>query len=241
MSTVDVEVFTLHHRNEILEVLDRLLARRALATVEFGDGHAMVSSLLELRRNDGAMLFDLARDPEQNRRLFAASRLIWQTELDNIQIAFETRAPALTAFTDGPAAVVALPTQMTRLQRREWYRVALPGEPPVRCTVLDSDGNASPARALDLSCVGAGLMVDSDAVSLGDPGTPHELILSIPELGRIEIDATLSNLGIQSTDARDAGPQVRAGFRFEGVAPKVEATLQRYVQRVEVDRLRRKK
>lgn len=233
----DHEACTLHRRDEIVAILDRLLSQRALATVEFGDGHAMISSLLELRRESGAMIFDIAHEPMQNRRLFAATRLSWVTELDQVEIAFETCAPTLIALKDGPAAVVPLPRRLTRLQRREWYRVELPDEPPIRCTVLDSSGNASPATVIDLSCGGAALVLDGDAASLGPSGSDHELILALPDLGRIEVDVKLRNAAPES----GAGPRVRAGFRFEKLSARTESQLQRYVQRAEVNRLRRKR
>lgn len=237
VKTPSDDSYTLRHTGEIVAILERLRRERTLTTVEFGDGHAIVSSLLELRRDAGTMIFDIASDAEQNRRLFASQRLSFVTELDNIHITFETAAPSLVACSDGPAAAAGLPTALVRLQRREWFRVSLPLEPAIRCTVLDRHGNASPARAVDLSCGGAGLVVDERGDALGEPGTKHELILSLPEVGRIAIDARLSS--VQETPALQAGAssRLRVGFRFESVPPKLANQIQRYVNRVELMRL----
>ena len=167
---------TLHHAGEIVSILERLRLQGALATVEFGDGHAIVSSLLELRRDVSALIFDISRDPEQNRRLFAAQRLSFVAELDSIPIAFDTSAPSLVACADGPAALVEFPRSLVRLQRREWFRVSLPLDPPIRCTVFDAQGNASPARAVDLSCGGAALEVDDEGCSMRDPDEARRTI-----------------------------------------------------------------
>ena len=231
MTVVD-PTYTLHHPAEVLAIIERLKHERALIAVEFGDGHAIVSSVLEIRREARVLIFGIARDADQKRRLFAAQSLGFVTELDNIQIAFETGAASLCAFVDGPAAVVALPDAVMRLQRREWFRAELPVQPPIRCTVLDEQGNATPACTIDLSAGGAALLVEDLAATGAKPGSDHELILSLPEVGQLALEATLRTVmpSLRSSN-------VRMGFRFEGVAPKTASQIQRYVQWLEVKQL----
>lgn len=234
--------FALHHPVEIAEILDRLHREKILVTVEFGDGQTIVSSLLEVRRGADAkpseIVFDVAHDAAANRTMFAAPALAFAGEIDHIPIHFETGAPTLVAFADGPAGVVAAPLAVTRLQRREWFRAALPLRPPIRCTVLDRQGHASPAQAIDLSCGGAAVVVQGRSFDDAEPGSDHELILSLPDSGRVELEATLRTVRACAgvSDALPAG--VRLGFRFDRVAPKIASHIQRYVQRVEVDQLR---
>jgi c-di-GMP-binding flagellar brake protein YcgR len=229
--------YRLDHRAEILAILDRLRAERALTTVEFGD-HAIVSSVLEVRRDAHALIFDVARDPESNRAMFASQSLTFVSELDHIQIVFETKAPSLVALRDGPAAVVDLPSTVTRLQRRERFRAEVPVNPPIRCTVLDRHGNASPAQVVDLSCGGAGVVVDDVAFAEAVPGADHELILSLPEVGRLELDATLRTVRPAGRTPGSPKPRMRLGFRFDAVPPRTASQIQRYVQRLEVNQLR---
>lgn len=232
--------YTLRHRGEILSILDRLRREHVLTTVEFGEGHAIVSTLLEIRREAHALVFDIARDAETNNALFGASTLAFVTELDGIQIAFATRTPSPISITDGAAALAAMPEAVTRLQRREWFRATLSAQPPVRCTVLDPRGNARPARAIDLSCGGVGVIVETpfvDARAAGD----HEVIVSLPEVGRLDLDATLRTVhpvGAQGPDPGSSGSGVRLGFRFERMPAKTVSQIQRYVQRVEIEQLR---
>jgi c-di-GMP-binding flagellar brake protein YcgR len=230
--------YTLRHPADILQILDRLHRERTLTTMEFGDGHAIVSRVLDVRRDDNAVVFDVARDTEANAALFSSARVSIVTELDHIQIAFETGAPMKVAFSDGPAAVVDLPQTITRLQRREWFRAELPLSPPIRCTVLDASGNASPAQALDLSCGGAALVVDDPTFTNVEAGTRHELVLSLPEVGRVALDATLCTVR-PSQGIPTIGPgKLRLGFRFERVPGRTSNQIQRYVQRLEVTQLR---
>ena len=232
MTVVDPS-YLLHHPAEVLAIVERLRREHRLTTVEFGDGHAIVSSILEVRRDTGVLIFDIARDADQNRRLFASSSLSFVTELDHIRISFETGAASTCTVADGPAAVVALPDLVARLQRREWFRAELPGDPPIRCTVLDDHGNASPARTLDLSEGGAALLVDDTTARDAKPGSDHELILSLPEVGPVALEATLRTVGPSPGSSK-----IRMGFRFEGVPPKTASRIQRYVQRLEAMQLR---
>ena len=223
--------FTLHHRADVLAIVDRMQRDRTVVTIELGHGQAIVSSVLEVRRDAHAMVFDVARDPARNHRLFEASRLTFVSQLDHVAITFETGTPAPITIVDGPAALVAIPTSIVRLQRREAFRATLPRRPPVRCTVDDHDGHALTAQALDVSATGTALLVD-------DPGeaavadSAHTLVMSLPDVGTIEVAATLR------TVTRVAGPAARMGYRFESVPPALGNRLQRYVQELEVHRLR---
>ena len=236
MTPTEAAEYSLHHPSEIAALLEQLQRERALTSVEFGDGHAIVSSVLEVRRDTNSLVFDIARDPEQNRQLFSSRSLSFMTELDHIQIAFETPAASLVSLADGPAAVVDMPRAMVRLQRREAFRAALPVQPPIRCTVLDGHGNATPGQAIDLSTGGAALIVDDPVAA--SPGSDHELILSLPDVGRLELDATLRTVTPAPLAAGGDGTKVRMGFRFESVPSKTAMQIQRYVQRLETTQLR---
>jgi flagellar brake protein len=234
----DTPDYTLRHRTEILGILDRLHRERTLTTMEFGNGHAIVSRVLDVRGEDNALVFDIARDTEANDALFSSAGISIVTELDHIQIAFDTGAPMKVAYADGPAAVVDMPRAITRLQRREWFRAELPLRPPIRCTVVDEAGNASPAQALDLSCGGAGIVVDDEGFDAKEAGSRHELVLSLPEVGRVALDATLRTVRPTTGLPAIATGKVRLGFRFERVPGRTSNQIQRYVQRLEVNQLR---
>lgn len=231
-------IFTLRNRGEILSILERMTRERALTTVEFADGHAIVSTILEVRRDANVLVFDLAREVEENHRLFAAHGLGFVTQLDRVQIAFETRAASLVECADGPAAVVEVPDSVIRLQRRAWFRADLPTEPPVRCTVLDDIGNATPAMAIDLSPGGTALLIRDMPMAQTRPGSDHELILSLPEVGRVELDATLCSVMRTMLRPESGASMLRAGFRFDAVPPRIASRIQRYVQYLEVTHLR---
>jgi c-di-GMP-binding flagellar brake protein YcgR len=230
--------FVLGHRVEVLAILDRMQAERTLTTVEFGNGHAIVSIVLEVRRDANVLIFDIARDVDTNRALFASQSLAFISELDSIQIGFETNAASLVSRSDGPAALTGIPMSVTRLQRREWFRAALPVHPPIRCTLIDRAGNATPAQAIDLSCGGAGIVIDDAVLAETTPGSDHELILSLPEVGRLDLEATLRTVRPAIAVQGVPGAKLRLGFRFEGVPPKTANQIQRYVQRLEVNQLR---
>ena len=238
MNTVTDAAFALHHRADIVALIERMWHERSLTTVEFADGHAIVSSVLEVRREANVLVFDIARDPEQNRRLFGSRTLAFLTELDQIRIAFETGPASLVMRADGPAATVELPAAVIRLQRREWFRAALPTLPPIRCTMLDDRGQATPAQAIDLSPGGAALVVDDPTARRSQPGSEHELILSLPDIGRIELDATLRTILPAGGGQDGARSKVRMGFRFDAVPAPVASRIQKYVQYVEVKQLR---
>jgi c-di-GMP-binding flagellar brake protein YcgR len=132
---------------------------------------------------------------------------------------------------------------VTRPQRREWFRAALPVQPPIRCTVVDPRGRASTAQAIDLSRGGVGVVIDDRPLDIAAPGAGHELIVSLPEVGRLALDATLRTvrpaLGTQALpDENHLANKMRLGFRFDRIPAKTANEIQRYVQRLEVNQLR---
>ena len=56
--------FALRHPADIIEILDQLCREEIPVTVEFENGPAIVSSVLEVRRDTNAMVFDVARDAD---------------------------------------------------------------------------------------------------------------------------------------------------------------------------------
>ncbi len=226
---------TLRHRLEILAIVERMKRERTRTTIEFGDHHAIVSSVLDVLRDRDALVFDVAHDAEQNRLLFASPALAFKTELDNIRISFETKVPLPVTLADGLAALVDLPLALLRLQRREWFRAALPVRPPIRCTLVDGAGGATAGQAIDLSPGGAAVIVEGRSDGLPLPGSDHEVILSLPGVGPMTLEATLRTV---STVAGMSGRRVRMGFRFESVSATTSGRIRRYVQQVEGRQLR---
>jgi len=232
------ERYALHRREEIVALFERLVAERTVLSVDYAEGLTIVSRVLEVRRDADVLVVDVSGDAAANDGLFAASKLFFLTELDQIQIAFESTRAAPIAMSDGPAAAIALPDTVVRLQRREWYRVHLPLDRRLLCTVLDRHGQAQPARAVDLSCGGVGVVVDQDALT-SRIGDGIELILSLPDGDQLSLDATVSNILPAEAPTPGDPVQVRLGFRFERVSPRTETRLQRYVTRLEVAQRKR--
>ena len=226
--------FALHRRADVLAIVERMRRDRTVVAIDLGHGQAIGSTLLEVRRDGQAIVFDVACDPARNQRLFEASRLTFVAQLDHVAITFETGTPAPITLVDGPAALVTIPTSIVRLQRRDAFRATLPRRPPVRCTVDDHDGHALAAQALDVSATGTALLVD-DASDATVADRAHTLVMSLPDVGTIEVEATLR------TVTRVAGPASRRGYRFESLSPALGKRLQRYVQELEVHRLRTQK
>jgi len=85
--------YTLRHRVEILQILDRLRNERTLTTMEFRDGHAIVSMVLDVRPTATRSYSTSRAIARRTTRCSRRRRSTSLTELDHIQIAFETGTP----------------------------------------------------------------------------------------------------------------------------------------------------
>jgi hypothetical protein len=87
------------------------------------------------------LLLECGHDPEVRNRVLDLQKLLCSTSLEKIKIQFSCR-PAELAVHDGQEVFkTALPRELMRLQRREYYRMGTPANTPVKCTITTRRGD----------------------------------------------------------------------------------------------------
>lgn len=236
--------YRIDSRGEILSLLRSLQARKCLLNVAPGGSveYSSVTSLLYLADGGRAHSFiiDCAARDITNQRL-CSSPLHFSASLDGVRINFTTPAASACEFESLPALRVSLPEQLFRLQRRDFFRIALPVANPVLCRIPRPD--CTPAEILttaviDLGCGGVALSDDSTAfmpeigtllpncqLRLPDDDPPVSVMLEVRNLAQFTL--------------RNGALRQRIGCRFVGLPQTTAARLQRYVMQIEQARRNR--
>jgi c-di-GMP-binding flagellar brake protein YcgR len=123
-------------RREIIALLRSVEHQKALVSMHINKGaEAVVTTVLQVDDASGTVIVDTAPNEDQVKRIVASNNISFETVLDNIRIVFFTERAEAIVFENLPALRIPLPTSLVRLQRREYYRVAIPMSMAVRCAI----------------------------------------------------------------------------------------------------------
>lgn len=218
---------------EIEAILRRLVTQRALVTVH-ASGHFFVTAALAVLPEQEIVVFDYGMDEATTSRILDAPRIVFVTTQDHIRVQFAAMAATAVLFEQAPAFSIPFPPVLTRLQRREYYRLRLPADRSFACqvTVQAADPFAEPRRhsltAYDLSC--GGIALTGYPSSLGPArGTIYRgARLLLPDLPVVTAD--LEVVHVQSASGLEPA---RLGCRFITTSDGAQTLVQRFINRVE--------
>jgi flagellar brake protein len=233
----DGERYLVHSRHEITAILRSLIDRSALVTVYFGErGEFIVTALLSINPDFEELIFDYGAEEVQNERLLASSRLTLVTQLDHIRIqCVATRAEA-TTFQDMPAFRIRLPDALTRLQRRENYRVKVPLSQPLSCSLqLDPqrDDSRVAIRICDVSGGGIALIDYPPTLDLVPGAVYYGCQIDLGEFGRVTTDIEVVH--VMEKTSRNAAKTRQCGCRFRNLRNATLTLIQRRINQIERD------
>jgi c-di-GMP-binding flagellar brake protein YcgR len=187
--------------------------------------------------NDNGIFLDLGASEEMNRKAVETKKLFCVTQLDKVKIQFILRAVRTVETTSGPAFFAPLPESVLRLQRREYYRLAMPIARPLKC-VLTFPATEGEARVLEANVgdiSGGGLCLVS--IPLGEPietGLELDCKLDLPEVGLVK-----SRIVVRSafeTATRSGHKSRRAGCEFIKLPGPMLTLIQRFIIKIERER-----
>jgi c-di-GMP-binding flagellar brake protein YcgR len=237
--SADLQRYEVRSRVEILALLRALIERRAPATVHFDHGEDfIVSTLLAVNPDFEELVLDPSGDEAANRRLLRSQRMTVVSRLDRVRIQFVVQGAQLTAWNKLPALRVRIPRSVLRLQRRDSYRIAPPIANPLSCGIPDPavEGRRHALRILDISCGGVALLVGEEPLPLEPGMVLGGCVLSLPGIGEVSFAAEVRNVSRPGDGDAQA---MRCGLRFIGMAQRTVTLIQRYILKLERDRIAR--
>lgn len=231
--------FLLRDPREILQLMRSLVGARALTTAHLEPGNqSFLTVILELMEAEDALLIDGSKDETINQQIEAAERITCITQLERIRIQFALPGAARSDRAGAPVFAAPLPTEVLRLQRRDFYRLSTPVTQTVTCAIplqLPGGGRRTASlRILDISGGGIAVVVPPSDFPF-EPGMQFTgCELKLPEAEPIRTQLTVRNLFRLVT--RNGVEMLRAGCAFSDLPPHAESIIQRYILKIERER-----
>ncbi len=231
--------FLVQDRRAIAQLLQTLAERHVLMSAHIGEhGASFVTTVLGMGADGASVILDASAEERLNDRASRAAHLICVTRLDGIRIQFRVTTPQRIELDGLPALGAPLPESVLRLQRREFFRIAVPMTSPVSCTIAATTPNREPVsvklRVIDISSGGIAVLIPPDTFNCSVGMEFEDSQLQLPDTDPITVTLKVRNM-INST-SRHGVTALRAGCEFLGLSGKANIRIQRYIFQVQRER-----
>ncbi|SPE19410.1 putative Flagellar brake protein YcgR [Burkholderiales bacterium] len=232
--TPELEHYMLYSRAEIVTILRRIGQERTLVSVYTGEeGEFAVTMILHVDPDFDEATFDMPINPEAQQRVLGAHELVFVVFFENVKVQFSAQLAQATTLEGRSAFRIRLPTQMLRLQRREYFRVRTPIMGKATCLVPQESGAAKyeSLQVLNISIGGLAVLSYPHNFELPVGETIRNCFLDLPGIGPVNVAFRVVNV----YDADEGADGRRCGCQFVDLPPQARMMLQRYVNRVEAE------
>ncbi len=233
----EYDQFMLRTPAEILVVMRGLFSHVSQITAFFNEGKDMLITTLAVVADDHLIL-DYGPSSEMNRKALIAEKHFCVTTLEKVRVQFILRGFARVEQDGRPAFRCALPNEVLRLQRREYYRLATPIARPLRCLVTiplpDNSLYAHEAHVFDISGGGLGISAPPEHIPFDVDNVFPDCHLELPEVG--SITGKLKVKSLFDINLRNGMRVRRAGCEFIKLPGPMMTLIQRYIIKVDRER-----
>lgn len=226
--------YIIHSRMEILYILRAIQHKNELVTAYFNHGNEFfLSSIIEVK--DDSLILDYGANEILNQRAMASGRIILATTQDRVKVQFVANGMERIEHLGRPAFRVNIPSELLKLQRREYYRLATPMVNPIKCSITRADNRKIDVVIADISLGGIAITNYQNLISfeIGDKYAGCRIVL--PDTGTVTTGIEIRNE--YEVTLKNGSKTHRAGCMFIDLPPSQQATIQRYI--IKLDRERR--
>lgn len=224
---------------EIISVLKNIQMRQALLQLRIQPGTgSIVTTLLNVDNEGNALIFDSAPTEQLTQRITAAGRLNFEASVDSVHVSFQTGPAVACTHEDAPALRVPFPSQLIRVQRRDYFRIATPVSRPVMCTIkVDDKPHSLPLD--DISVGGISIFDDGAALDHTIGVVYEDCTVLLPDIGTITV--TLRVAHYKEITLPNGRVRYRLGCSFESPNGATVNLVQRYVTQLQREEIARRR
>ena len=229
--------FMLRAHAEIVAVLHGLYEKISQITVFFNEGQDLLITTVAAVADDHLVL-DYGPSGEMNRKALEAKKHFCVTTLDKVRVQFILRDFEKIEHEGRPAFRCALPDEVLRLQRREFYRLVTPILHPLHClmpiALPDGGQILHEANVFDISGGGMGIAAPPEQIPFAADMSFPGCRVDLPEIGTVE--GTVRVRSLFEIILRSGARVRRAGCEFVNLPGPMMTLIQRYIIKVERER-----
>lgn len=238
--------FGVDDRDTIVLLLRRMVEQRAMLEASLpGGGPGLLTAVLDVDAKRNQMVLDASPHAAVERIILAQPSVSFSARVDRVDVRFSTGQLSKIEFERMPAYRTSIPQSMRYLQRREFFRIEVPAAHPAYCQVLVPASENHPPRDLrtrvyDISGGGLSLFVppnEENVLTGGEHFSNCRLLL--PESSPIIVSLRVRRNF--RTSRRGAMSQTCAGCEYLNLMPAAQSVIQRYLMRLDRERIAREK
>ncbi|MGB3392246.1 MAG: flagellar brake protein [Stenotrophomonas sp.] len=227
--------YIVRNRRQIRMLMQALIDQRAtLSAHPDGREQSFPSAVLEV--DEDSLLLDGSPIPSVNRNAANAGFLLCFAQVDKVMVRFRVEQPQQQEQDGHVAFRVELPEELYHLQRRELYRLETPVGDSPWCSIPDPTGGSERLRwrAVDISAGGIALLLPAEQQIFKLQQRHAGCVLELPDSPAIT--ASLVVCSLVTRKQANGVEQERVGLRFDELPRGADATIQRYIFRIDRER-----
>lgn len=214
---------------EIQLTLQAIAKNRTPVLMYYEHEQHFLRSIL-LCANDKGIWLDVSKSDADNNALVRSDEVILVTMHQGAKVQFACPAVIIATYAANPAYYFPLPTEIFRVQRREYFRLSTTADAPLSCVVPPKEGHSesvSEVTIMDISVGGIALMCRESSVNLQEGQLYEDCRIDLPGVGTLVATVMVKNLFDVTTPA---GKIIKhAGCEFVQMDGKMTMLLQRYI------------
>ena len=227
--------FRVSSKRGMLSILQGIAEQGTHVALFYGGQNFILTTLLGV--NEHGMWLDVGPFPPENKQLLLSDKITFVSVHQQVKIQFVVHDAENDLFENNEAFYLELPEFLLRVQRREFFRSAIPSAAPVRCIIpIQPENPDEPVvkRAVpvvDISGGGIGLLCKEDEAVLLPTKVFPDCQVVIPDVGTLTVTIEVRN-GVNFSTPNGT-IQKRVGCSFVRLDNQVNILLQRYITRLQ--------
>jgi c-di-GMP-binding flagellar brake protein YcgR len=228
--------FMVGSRLEITHILHAIMREAALITVTLNASDFFLTSIMAIDESTDSMFLERGRSGPRLSSALKTRRLPCSTTLDKIKIRFTCEGIEATDYAGNDAYRIALPAEMLRIQRREYYRMPAPLIAPVKCRISNDENTADAGVELNLCDISCGGIAVQSPPALFTPDLGDCYLCTILLPGTPGLHVTIQARNAFMIALPNGKITQRSGFAFVNPPENISASVQRYILNLERQR-----
>lgn len=233
-SADSVDAFKITFRREIVFYLRQLINDGERVNVTFDGGHGgLVTVLLDVDEDADAVVFDWGSDEDANSRLLKSARVYFVASPQGVRNQFAASRVWQVAYKGRKAFAAAIPASYVRMQRRDYFRLALPVTQRRPCYFRAGEAATQwQMSVIDVGLGGVGLESPQAVLPFERGQKIERATIDLGKYGRLDVDLIVRFIGSVARGPKEVG---RLGCEFVRLRPAQENDLQRFITQVQRD------
>lgn len=237
-SVQNQEKFLIESKSSVIAKLKQLAKNNCALTASFNNGaESVMTCIIEVLKDKDVLALDYGVSEALNLKLLNARRIFFKGDFDGITVQFDSDTITKAKLKNEVVFAIPIPHSILWMQRREFFRVRIPLGVPAYCEInspADEEGFIRKYKLMDISAGGLSLVDESMDFEFETGMLLPDCELDLPEHGYGKVNLKVQNVFPVNRNAPSEGRRI--GCEFINVGMTVSATIQRYINAIELAR-----